>query len=194
MQTTYATRLIAGNAARKEFGKDYKEMIEFAKLPSGEWAYFIKGEEQEPSEEQAIKAAEFAGNAQKAEEELDEGHKDMPSPTAEEWTAMNKAAEEKANQAAATSGKPGKEWVRASSIEKPTKAVWHIADEMMAAAAAAGKEAPSRKDVQAECVRRGIASGTARTQYQAWKTARDNDRANAANAAAASARINGKGI
>lgn len=48
---------------------------------------------------------------------------------------------------------------RLSSCEKPTKRVWHIADSMPKA---------SRKDVMAECVRQGIAYGTARTQYQAW--------------------------
>lgn len=48
---------------------------------------------------------------------------------------------------------------RLSSCEKPTKKVWHIADSMPKA---------SRKDVMAECVRQGIAYGTARTQYQAW--------------------------
>lgn len=64
--------------------------------------------------------------------------------------------------------KNGKPWVRASSIEKPTKRVWAIADEMYAAAEAEGKAMPSRSEVQAECVRRGIASGTARTQFQHW--------------------------
>lgn len=48
---------------------------------------------------------------------------------------------------------------RFSTCEKPTKKVWVIADCMPKA---------SRKDVIAECVRQGIAYGTARTQYQAW--------------------------
>ena len=47
----------------------------------------------------------------------------------------------------------------ASTIERPTKAVWHIADEMVGA---------SRSAVIAECVARGIAFYTARTQYQQW--------------------------
>jgi hypothetical protein len=50
-----------------------------------------------------------------------------------------------------------------SDIERPTKAVWHIADEMSAA-----NPQVRRKDVIAECVRRGIAFYTARTQYQQW--------------------------
>lgn len=48
---------------------------------------------------------------------------------------------------------------RLSSVDKPVKRVWHIADSMPMA---------SRKDVMAECVRQGVAYGTARTQYQAW--------------------------
>ena len=53
--------------------------------------------------------------------------------------------------------------VNVSTIERPTKAVWHIADEMKA-------KNPNvrRKDVIAECVARGIATFTARTQYQQW--------------------------
>jgi len=57
---------------------------------------------------------------------------------------------------------------RLSTAELPTKKVWHIADEMLAAAKAAGLPAPKRKDVIAECVARGIAYGTSRTQYQHW--------------------------
>lgn len=50
-----------------------------------------------------------------------------------------------------------------STIERPTKTVWHIADEMFAA-----NPQVRRKDVIAECVNRGIAFYTARTQYQQW--------------------------
>ena len=50
-----------------------------------------------------------------------------------------------------------------STIERPTKTVWHIADEMVAA-----NPQVRRKDVIAECVKRGIAFYTARTQYQQW--------------------------
>ncbi|MCK9234944.1 MAG: hypothetical protein M0P09_01355 [Acholeplasmataceae bacterium] len=74
----------------------------------------------------------------------------------------------------AVTGKPSKpkaepkEWVRQSSILKPTKAVWFIADELYAKAEAEGQPYPTRSQVQDECVRRGIASGTARTQFQHW--------------------------
>src|SRR5690606_25596930 len=64
--------------------------------------------------------------------------------------------------------KHGKPWIRASSGEKPTKLVSLLAEEMYAEAEAKGQPMPSRKEVQDECVRRGIASGTARTQFQHW--------------------------
>lgn len=92
-------------------------------------------------------------------------------------------------QASAT-GKAPKEWIHKSSVIKPTKLVWVIADEMHAQALTDSKPAPTRKEVQDECIRRGVASGTARTQYQAWKTAHDNANKNAAHAAALSAAFN----
>lgn len=64
---------------------------------------------------------------------------------------------------------------RLSTTELPTKKVWHIADEMMDAAKKAGAPMPKRKEVIEECVRRGVAYGTARTQYQHWfKTMNDS--------------------
>lgn len=48
-----------------------------------------------------------------------------------------------------------------STATKPTKLVWHIADEMKGA---------TRKEVLDECAARGIAFYTARTQYQIWKS------------------------
>ena len=61
--------------------------------------------------------------------------------------------------------------VNKSSIERPTKAVWDIAEELT-------EKDPSirRKDVIAECVARGIAYYTARTQYQQWLTATRNSK------------------
>lgn len=49
-----------------------------------------------------------------------------------------------------------------SRIEGATRKVWDIADIMK------GKP---RRDVLEECRRQGIATGTAATQYQRWKTA-----------------------
>lgn len=65
-------------------------------------------------------------------------------------------------------GKAKPEVRHKSDIERPTKAVWHIADEMSAA-----DPQVRRKDVIAECVRRGIAFYTARTQYQQWLAAKN---------------------
>lgn len=68
----------------------------------------------------------------------------------------------------AKKAKPPVKWIRESSVEKPTKLVWVIADSMPGA---------SRKEVQAACVKAGIASGTARTQYQHWfKTRKDSEK------------------
>lgn len=53
--------------------------------------------------------------------------------------------------------------VHESTVERPCKLVWHIADEM-----AAANPAVRRKDVLAACVARGVAFYTARTQYQQW--------------------------
>lgn len=53
--------------------------------------------------------------------------------------------------------------VHESTVERPCKLVWHIADEMTAA-----NPAVRRKDVLTACVARGVAFYTARTQYQQW--------------------------
>lgn len=59
-----------------------------------------------------------------------------------------------------------------STVESPTKLVWHIADDMVAA-----NKNVSRKEVIAECERQGVAHYTARTQYQQWLTAkRESDK------------------
>lgn len=81
-----------------------------------------------------------------------------------------------AQVANAPGNKPG--WVHASSVLKPTKMVWAIADAMYADAEAKGEPMPTRKQVQDECVKLGIASGTARTQFQHWFKQR-NESANA---------------
>ncbi len=46
-----------------------------------------------------------------------------------------------------------------STVEGPTKRVWSIADGMPGA---------KRQDVVQACIEAGIATGTARTQYQKW--------------------------
>lgn len=60
--------------------------------------------------------------------------------------------------------------VRKSTVESPSKLVWHIADEMIGA-----NPQVTRKEVIQACIDRGIATFTARTQYQAWfKTRRES--------------------
>lgn len=56
--------------------------------------------------------------------------------------------------------------IRASSVIKPTKMVWMVADRNPNA---------RRKDVIALCEQMGIATHTARTQYQLWYSARKAD-------------------
>lgn len=50
-----------------------------------------------------------------------------------------------------------------STVDRPCKLVYQIADEMLESHPGA-----KRKDVLAECVKQGIAYYTARTQYQQW--------------------------
>jgi len=55
--------------------------------------------------------------------------------------------------------KQGLPFVRNSTIVRPCKQVWHIAD---------GMPGSSRKQVMEACINSGIAFYTARTQYQLW--------------------------
>jgi hypothetical protein len=71
---------------------------------------------------------------------------------------------------------------RRSDIASPVKAMWEIADMMIAADPTA-----RRKDIIAAGIASGIAFYTARTQYQAWYTARRESLKNAAQAQAAQA-------
>ncbi|WP_242361892.1 hypothetical protein [Anaeromyxobacter sp. SG17] len=81
-----------------------------------------------------------------------------PEPTAPVATAETSPASEPQPAAPAKVEKPSK-----STIEKPTKAVWTIADEMKKA-----DPAVTRKAIVDECMHRGIAYYTARTQAQLW--------------------------
>jgi hypothetical protein len=125
-------------------------------------------------------AAYIESNRPASQEAIDEGYE-----------ADQAEADAIANSQQSAAALPnGKEWIRISSVAKPTKYVWEVADEMNAAARQAGRPAPTRKEVQDECIRRGVASGTARTQYQAWKKASDNAAQNSALAAELSAKFN----
>jgi hypothetical protein len=87
--------------------------------------------------------------------------------------AFDKAIEsamKAADEASAARGSK-KPYIRQSSIARPTKKVWAIADAMRAHAEENSAPIPSRSEIIAECIRQGIASGTSATQYQAWKKA-----------------------
>lgn len=89
---------------------------------------------------------------------------------AAEVTEQPEAVQQLAVEPATEEVKPAKaklEVKHRSEIPRPTKTVWHIADQMHAKNPNA-----RRKDVIAECVRRGIAYYTARTQYQQWLAAK----------------------
>lgn len=193
----YASHLAAMNACRKQFGSEWKEFAFVEKL-DGEYHAQVK---QILDRSQAINslmtdragAFEFPQSRAEKSDAIQAFFASRPRPEIDpefdeaELEAMRQEADEKANAAASEETlKNGKIWIRLSSIPGPTKAVWHIADEMIAADPQA-----SRQQIQDECVRRGIASGTARTQYQAWKKANDNSRANEAAAIEASKRFNG---
>ena len=64
-----------------------------------------------------------------------------------------------------------KPYIKQSSVPRPTKKVWAIADAMIQHAEEHDLPIPSRGEIIAECIKRGIASGTSATQYQYWKKA-----------------------
>jgi len=75
--------------------------------------------------------------------------------------SAQKKADKLANkQASKSRAVGGIEVTHESTIQRPCKQVWHIADSMPGA---------KRKDVLAACVKAGIAFFTARTQYQQWR-------------------------
>ena len=93
-------------------------------------------------------------------------------PVAKKPAAVKKAPTKKVGavkKVTPTKKEEPREILRASTVDGPTKLVWHIADAMLKA-----DPAVRRKDVIEECVRRGIAFYTARTQYQYWHQATRN--------------------
>jgi hypothetical protein len=61
--------------------------------------------------------------------------------------------------------------VAKSTVEKPTKLVWTIADEMKTKNPQA-----TRKQIVEECIKRGVAYFTVRTQYQKWSKSKTSTR------------------
>lgn len=147
----YAVKSSAHRAAKQAgFEKDQYEIIEV----DGQFGYRVKTEEELVEE---LRAAE------EVEEPVEESIEAEMEEQADEQLAEQ--LNEEAAQAieAPAKGKAKPEVKHKSDIERPTKTVWHIADEMSAT-----NPQVRRKDVIAECVRRGIAFYTARTQYQQW--------------------------
>lgn len=198
----FQTNLAAINAARKQFGANYRDFVNIEKLALREFSIQLRpipqasgialetereGEfcfplasDQKPADTSAAQA--FFASLPRPEPESEESV-DLALAQAEaDRIANSQASEQKLPS--------GKLYIRLSSIAKPTKKVWDIADQMIANAAALGLPRPSRAEIQDRCVDMGIATGTARTQYQAWKKANDATLANMEAAAAASKRFN----
>lgn len=148
---TYTVKSSAHRAAKQAgLTKDQYEIVEV----DGQFGYRVK------TEEELVEELRMAEEVEEPVEESIEA--EMEQQADEQWAEQ---LNEEAAQAieAQAKGKAKPEVKHKSGIERPTKAVWHIADEMSAA-----DPQVRRKDVIAECVRRGIAFYTARTQYQQW--------------------------
>lgn len=206
---TYAQKSSAVRAAKKAYGEDYLNLCSIKGSDATGW--YIETEkvvivEAKPAapmttpklpvaileakaaaaevvlEEKLLEAEAVIGEALEALHTNDEAHAALEG---DEYLAGIQAKADKLANAQAANVDPLRPKV--STTELPTKKVWHIADEMMATNKAAGLAAPKRKEVIEECVRRGVAYGTARTQYQHWfKTMNDS-------AAAPIAKINPDG-
>jgi hypothetical protein len=139
---TYTVKSSAHRAAKQAgFEKDQYEIVEV----DGKFGFQPIEVAEEPVQEAT--EADIAAMEKQADEQL--------------AAQLNEEAAQAIEAPAKGKAKP--EVKHKSDIERPTKAVWHIADEMSAA-----NPQVRRKDVIAECVRRGIAFYTARTQYQQW--------------------------
>lgn len=138
----YTVKSSAHRAAKQAgFEKDQYEIVEV----DGQFGFQPIEVAEEPVQEAT--EADIAAMEKQADEQLVE--------------QLNEEAAQAIEVPAKGKAKP--EVKHKSDIERPTKTVWHIADEMSAA-----NPQVRRKDVIAECVRRGIAFYTARTQYQQW--------------------------
>lgn len=235
----HQTNLAAINAARKQFGADYKEFAQIEKIALREFSVQINqrgglvlnimGEARcsLPEAIAALKKAEakaacadawklalgteregefvfpMASDQKPADTSAAQAFfASLPKPSEsqaesdayDEYELQREAekADAIANSQASEQKVAGKLYVRLSSIPKPTKKVWYIADQMILDAAQAGLPRPTRAQIQDRCVELGIATGTARTQYQAWKKANDATLANMEAAAKASERFNSK--
>ena len=138
----YTAKSSAHRAAKQAgFEKDQYEIVEV----DGQFGFQPIEVAEEPVQETT--EVDIAAMEKQADEQLAE--------------QLNKEAAQAIEAPAKGKAKP--EVKHKSDIERPTKTVWHIADEMSTA-----NPQVRRKDVIAECVNRGIAFYTARTQYQQW--------------------------
>lgn len=141
-EKAYIVKAQAEKAAEKEFGAEWAAQYHIVQAGKKFAVESLPLAHDEPK--QHVSLAEALAESGESIEELKDGHSDEAA-----------RADAMAN---ATMGGPRAK-LQFSTIKSPVKRVWHIADSMPKAA---------RKDVIAECVAQGVASGTARTQYQAW--------------------------
>ena len=157
---TYAAKSSAVRAAKKA-GLEHYEIIE----QDGQFG-FRPIEAEDASEGEALEAMEQerdeAQNPDAPEVQADAPVVIPEEPTEPEEPTGPVDAAEAGDAIAESTAKPDN-IVRKSSVERPTKKVWGIAEAMFAT-----NPDTRRKDVVAECVRQGIAFYTARTQYQVW--------------------------
>jgi hypothetical protein len=156
----YTVKSSAHRAAKQAgLTKDQYEIVEI----DGKFGYRVK------TEEELVEELRMAEEVEEPVEEFIEAEMEQQA---------DEQADERLNEEAAQAieapakGKAKPEVKRKSDIPRPSKTVWHIADEMVAA-----NPNVRRKEVIEECVRRGIAYYTARTQYQQWLTAVRNSTA-----------------
>lgn len=182
---TYSTKANARRAARTTLGKDAADGVGFniTEVGAGEWIWeavevaAAPATQEEPQAEEPV-IGEFT-HCPHCGVHLDNGYQTDDNLRADglkgcmDFEYVCLACNEEFGPAL-VNGKEAKAKstpVRAvnetSTVEKPTKRVWDIADEMVA-------KDPDvrRKDVIAECQARGVAFYTARTQYQLWFKAR----------------------
>jgi hypothetical protein len=143
----YTNKSNANRAGVKQFGKD-KFLVEETK--------------------QGFKVVELAKDSsvakhleaqQKAADKVANKHIMEPVAKAQPTAKAKKAAEQVEEKVDAPKTIGGIEVTRESTVVRPCKQVWHIADSMPGA---------KRKAVLEACVNAGIAYYTARTQYQQW--------------------------
>ncbi len=166
---TYAAKASAVRAAKRQgipveaysisVNAEGRYYIEFTEQPDDATAADWAANAKEPTPKPVHTPAPKPELPDEGEVTLEQASAADPDFNKQMDAALTPADETKADEALANR-------LRKSTIEKPTKRVWTLAEEYHAANPDA-----KRKDVIAHCVAQGIAFYTARTQYQAWRTA-----------------------